>query len=366
MTCSDDVFLTTEQIEIRSLVREVLGNLLPMSQVRQAAHSGLPDLGWEQVIGNGWAGINLPEVLGGAGLGMLERQLVTAEIGRSLAAASYLGNCVLPSDVLELLAASGARSELLPQLCSGRHRYSVVDGRAGAPFGRVFATDGDEGWILSGVVEFVMSAPESDMLLVLAGTGHGETGLFLVPAAHAQIDRTSTLDITRSFGEVRLTDAAALRIDGGALEASAMRTYERRRNLALAAEMLATGFASADIALDFVKLREQFGRPVGSFQAIKHRLAHAWIKLDAASQLLFAALDAVGDESFADMLAAAACTVVDEASDLAVSECIQFHGGMGFTWEIDAHLYYRRRILLAALLGDREQQLDDLATALEL
>jgi alkylation response protein AidB-like acyl-CoA dehydrogenase len=161
-----------------------------------------------------------------------------------------------------------------------------------------------------------------------------------------------------------LVGAKAARINSGSLDVGALRTYENRRDLAVAGEMLAVGVASLEATLDYVRVREQFGQPVGRFQAIKHRLAHAWMRVDAAHQSLYSALDAVEDETFGASLAAAACAMADESTRLAVSEGIQFHGGMGFTWEIDAHLYYRRWFMDAALLAGGDQHLDRLATHL--
>jgi alkylation response protein AidB-like acyl-CoA dehydrogenase len=372
---SSSVLLTPEQTDIRALAREMLTDRYPTSRIRQLVNEqNVADDEWTDLVEFGWTGLNVAEEFGGTGLGLLERQLVIVETGRSLGLASYLDACVLPTDVLELLASEAARAELLPLLCAGERRITVVDGRTSQQrwsAAGVTATSAGDGWVLSGEADLVSGAGVAANFLVIADVGVDAHGLFMIErdSAGLRIAPVRTLDLTRRDADVTFTAAAATTIGGtdtGLLHRRALQEYDARRDLALIGDMLGASGAALDLTLNYVRVREQFGRPVGSFQAVKHRLAVAWTRVDAALELMYAALDTVVDEAYGPALSAAAAVAGSEASRLAVAEAIQFHGGMGFTWEVDAHLYYRRWFVDAARLGDRPQHLQRLATVLGL
>ncbi|RVU15747.1 acyl-CoA dehydrogenase [Streptomyces antnestii] len=314
---------TPEQDELRSAVRAVL-----------ARHEGAAAWG-PLTEGVGVTGLGIPEEYGGFGGGTVDTYVVMEELGRVLSPVPYLGSAVLAAQALVAAGDAGACAELLPALADG----SAVGALAWAEGGS-WEPDAIRarvrGGLLTGVKEHVLTgAGRPDTLLVLA---HGDDGLGLyqVPCAEVEFTLLSTMDQSRPQARVVL-DRAPARL----LAADGDRILARVRDLAtaaLAAEQ--TGAAAQALAdtVQYARDRVQFGRPIGSFQAVKHRVAELHVQVEYARSLALAAAHADAEPS----LAAAAGSACSEAYAKVAGEMIQLHGGIGITWEHPAHRHFKR------------------------
>ncbi|WP_369148334.1 acyl-CoA dehydrogenase family protein [Streptomyces sp. R44] len=336
---------TEEQEELRSAVRAVL-----------ARHPG--EAAWRPLTEQiGVAGLAVPEEYGGAGYGACEVHVVTEELGRELSPVPYLGSAVL---TVQALLASGdeeACARLLPELASG----AVVGALAWAEGGswdpsavRAEATAGPGAtWRISGTKEHVLDGADAGLLLVAARTGAG-VALFEVPGDGAGVAREAavTMDSTRAQARVELT-AAEGRLVGA--EGEGERVLAHVLDLActaLAAEQVGAAARCLELTLAYAKERVQFGRPIGSFQAVKHRLADAYVLVESArSAALGASFAAAAGDPELSRHAAAAKSACSEAFSAVAGEMIQLHGGIGITWEHDAHRYFKRAHGSAQLFG---------------
>ncbi|MFF9424814.1 acyl-CoA dehydrogenase family protein [Streptomyces sp. NPDC004288] len=336
---------TEEQEELRSAVRAVL-----------ARHQG--EAAWrpltEQV---GVAGLAVPEEYGGAGYGAGEVHVVMEELGRELSPVPYLGSAVLVVPALLASDDPEACARLLPELASG----AVVGALAWAENGswdpsavRAEATAGSGGeWRITGAKEHVLGGAEAGLLLVAARTEAG-VSLFEVPVDGDGVTRSPrvTMDSTRAQARVELTGARA-RLVGA--EGTGGRVLAHVLDLAcaaLAAEQVGAAARCLDLTLAYARERVQFGRPIGSFQAVKHRLADAYVLVESArSAALGASFAAAAGDPGLTRLAAAAKSACSEAFSSVAGEMIQLHGGIGITWEHDAHRYFKRAHGAAQLFG---------------
>jgi len=308
----------------------------------------------------GCAGLLVPEAHGGAGASYREAAVVAEEIGRAAAPVPYLGSAVLATAALLCVAgASGAGDGLseadellLAELAAGTTTaalavpFATMPGARTAPTVRVGpSADGDaEGtYRLSGAVLGVAEALPADVLLVPAdGVPYG---LYVVSAAEAGVASVPvvSLDMTRQLCDLTLTGVPARRLAGGAMAEQAVAEALLAGAAMLAAEQVGLAEAALEITLAYVKQRHQFARPVGSFQAVKHRLADLWVAVTqarAASRYAAACLATSDpDTAVAVALAKAACS---DTAMKAGQEMVQLHGGIGFTWEHPAHLYLKR------------------------
>ncbi|MGW4749103.1 acyl-CoA dehydrogenase family protein [Streptomyces sp. NPDC004290] len=336
---------TEEQEELRSAVRAVL-----------ARHQG--EAAWrpltEQV---GVAGLAVPEEYGGAGYGAGEVHVVMEELGRELSPVPYLDSAVLVVPALLASDDPEACARLLPELASG----AVVGALAWAENGswdpsavRAEATAGSGGeWRITGAKEHVLGGAEAGLLLVAARTEAG-VSLFEVPVDGDGVTRSPrvTMDSTRAQARVELTGARA-RLVGA--EGTGDRVLAHVLDLAcaaLAAEQVGAAARCLDLTLAYARERVQFGRPIGSFQAVKHRLADAYVLVESArSAALGASFAAAAGDPGLTRLAAAAKSACSEAFSSVAGEMIQLHGGIGITWEHDAHRYFKRAHGAAQLFG---------------
>ncbi|MFJ7496076.1 acyl-CoA dehydrogenase family protein [Streptomyces sp. NPDC097727] len=352
--------LTEEQEELRSAVRAVLGR-----------HAG--DAAWRPLTEQiGVAGLAVPEAYGGAGCGAREVHVVMEELGRELSPVPYLGSAVL---VVQALLASGdeaACARLLPGLASG----AVVGALAWAERGswdpsvvRAEATPGPgEMWRITGTKEHVLDGARAEVLLVAARSGAG-VSLFEVSGDGASTDRepTVTMDSTRTQARVVLTGAMG-RLVGA--EGEGDRVLPHVLELActaLAAEQVGAASRCLELTLAYAEERVQFGRPIGSFQAVKHRLADAYVLVESArSAALGASFAAAAGAPEQTRCAAAAKSACSEAFSAVAGEMIQLHGGIGMTWEHDAHRYFKRAHGSAQLFGPPAWHRERLAAGLGL
>jgi alkylation response protein AidB-like acyl-CoA dehydrogenase len=346
-----DLLYTETETELRAAVRSLLEDRAQWRDVLARTETPEPyDAGLWQALaaGVGCAGLLVPEDSGGAGASYREAAVVAEELGRAVAPVPYLGSAVVATTAL-LAAGDG---ELLAAVASGASTASLAVPFPAAPGAVPEATvrlgaaqPGDEpGTVrLSGTVAAVADALPADLLLVPAdGVPYG---LYLVPAGETGVTRTPavSLDMTRQLADLSFDDVPARRLAVGQAAEQAVSAALAAGAAMLASEQLGAAERCLEITVGYVKERRQFARPVGSFQAIKHRLADVWVAVTqarAAARYAAACL-ASGDPDapVAVALAKAACS---DTAVRAAQEMVQLHGGIGFTWEHPAHLYLKR------------------------
>ncbi|MFF4113246.1 acyl-CoA dehydrogenase family protein [Streptomyces sp. NPDC001714] len=344
---------TEEQRQLRAVLRDVLTDSCGPEQVREQAAGprGFDRALWDRLAGEiGVHGLAVPEAYGGAGYTFAELAVALEETGRVLCPAPLLPTVVLAG---EALLASGDRracERWLPGIASGA-RTATVAGVLQP--GRVTAERGPDGWVLRGEADFVPDGEGADLLLIAARAPDGERLFACVPdAATCRRRARRVLDSTRRQAQVRFTGAAADPVgEPGQAPAVAAAVLDAGR-VALAVEHVGGSAHALDATLEYVSHRTQFGRVIGSFQAIKHRLADLLVAVEgarSASSYARACLAVRRPElPVAASAAAVACT---GAYRLATTEYVQLHGGIGFTWEHPAHLYVRRARADEALFG---------------
>lgn len=334
--------LTDEQSFLQEAAAEALRRHTTLEQARGALDgTPLPDL-FAVAADAGWTGLLTAEEADGVGLGVYEALLVLEACGRHLADARLLGH--LPAAaLLELGAADVA---LRGALARGERRAALVDAELGER-GSVLVTerDGDGGApSVSGIVRGVLDAAGADVLVV----AEGDVVLVVDPDQPGlTVTARDAYDATRVLADVALDDVRGTRV---AVPADRLRDGRDLQRALLAAEAVGSAHACLDMARAYAVDRVAFGRPIGSYQAIKHKLVEMLRRIEGARSLLVAAGDAWGAERFAVLASAARVTAAD-ALDHAAPENIFIHGGVGATWEHDAQLFYRRAELGRRLAG---------------
>ncbi|WP_217546708.1 acyl-CoA dehydrogenase family protein [Streptomyces sp. GbtcB6] len=362
-----DARFTDEQDEIRRALRELLHKRCGTEDVRAAVDRAEGyDPGLWTALGEqlGLPGLALPEAYGGAGCTRTEVVLAAEELGRALAPTPFLATAVLAAPLLLALGTDAQRAELLPKIADGSRTAALAvpgtrlgtalaltgpgaaDWAGGGRSGGVQARRTAGRWRLYGEADQVLDGHRAGLLLVPAHTGgyaRSRVLLFLVAGDAAGVVRTrrTGLDATRSQGRIQLRDVQAELL--GSDEDSDVRAVLAGLGDFVAAVLAAEAVGAADRALErtveYVKQREQFGRAIGSFQAVKHRLADVYVAVRAArSAAYYAAWATVHGEPVGGLALAQAL----EALRTAAGEGIQLHGGIGFTWEHEAHLYFKR------------------------
>lgn len=358
-----------DQEALRDAARSFLASHSSSEAVRRAMASERgwdPEL-WRRIASElGWSALLIPEEYGGLGLGPVELVALMEEMGRALLCSPFLASVCLGGTAIELGGSEPQRRAHLPRIASGETiatlAYTEENGRWDAD--AIVATaraDGD-GFVLEGEKSFVPDGASADLFVVAARRpgSRGEEGvsLFAVPADAPGLARRAlpTLDQTRRQGEVRLDRVRvprdALLGEEGRGWVALARTLDRAL-VALAAEQVGGAQRCLDLAVDYAKQRVQFGRPIGSFQAIKHKCADMLVLVESArSASYYAGAAAAADDPELPVLASLAKAVCSDAYFRCAAEAIQIHGGVGFTWEVDCHLYFKRAKSSETLLGD--------------
>ncbi len=352
-----------EQEMLRDTVRSFLDDKAPSEKVRELMETdaGYDAELWSQIAMQGWQGMHIPEEYGGAGFGYLELVILMEEMGRSLFPAPFLSTVVLGANTLLVAGSEEQKQELLPAIADGSRIVALAhveeSGRWDAEGIQLRAkADGDD-YILTGTKLYVVDGHVADTLLVAARTEAG-VSLFVVDASADGITRTrlETMDMTRKQARVELADVrvpatAMLGADGSGWD-TLVKVLDLAA-VALAAEQVGGAQQCLDMAVEYAKVRVQFGRPIGSFQAIKHKCADMLVKVESAkSAAYYAGWAASEDNDELPVTAPLAKSYCSEAYFHCAAENIQIHGGIGFTWEHDAHLYFKRAKSTELLLGD--------------
>lgn len=371
--------LSEEQVMLQDSARRFFTDCSPSAAVRRTM---VGDLGhdpavWTQLVAMGWTGIAVPEAYGGLGLGQVELAIVQQEIGRTLCASPFFASAVLATQAV--LAAGSERQcqHWLPPLVAGETVAALActgpRGRAGADAIEVTLTPvAGTDIVLNGSAGFVVSGHAADWLVVAARGADAGCGISLVIVPRASIglrcEKIAAMDLTRpyarvDFDNVRVSADAVLGAVGTA--GPALARVLALGNIALAAEQLGGAEHCLAMSVDYAKQREQFGRAIGSFQAIKHKLADMMVAIEAArSGVYYAACAAQEEPALLAEAAAVAKSFCSDTFNRCAGEAIQVHGGIGFTWEHDAQLYFKRARAAANLLGDSRHQRELIAQQL--
>jgi alkylation response protein AidB-like acyl-CoA dehydrogenase len=354
-----NLVLSEEQEELQATVRRFLADRSPLSRVREVMEmaEGRDAALWDRMAGDlGLQGLTVPETYGGAGLGQVDLSVVMEELGAALTPSPFLASAVLAATALLAADDEEARRDLLPGVVSGTTIATLAVAENGAgwdPDGIAARAAFDDGrWVLEGAKTLVPDGAQADLLLVAARAGD-ELGLFAVEGGAPGLSRANLagLDPTRRLARLELARVPARRLVSEDA-AGALRHTLDLAAVALAGEQLGGMQRCLDLSVAYAKARYQFGRAIGSFQAVKHLLADMHVAMElsrsAVRYAAWAADEAPDELPVAAGLARAACS---EAFFRVAADTIQVHGGIGFTWEHDAHLYYRRAKSSQLLFG---------------
>ncbi len=304
--------------ELRAVARDLLGK------------AG-DDVDWRQLTAAGWTGLELPESLGGAGASFVETAILLEELGRASARTPYLGT-ILAVGALTALSPNDTRDTLLGRIGSG----------ATAAFASGFTVTGG---VVSGQAEFVPDARGAEVLLLLADDdGHP----VVVTSPELSVTAQPVLDETRALAVVTADGAAVSESWPLAADPGMLRD---RAAVAIACDSLGVAEAMLAATVDYVKVRRQFDRPIGSFQAVKHACADMLVQTSVARQLVDAAVAQVAQGTDSSRAASMAKSYACGMAVDVVGKTMQLHGGIGYTWESGVHVYLKRAALNRALFG---------------
>ncbi len=369
-----DFDFTQEQVMLRDLTREFLSRESTPREVRTLMEDarGFSEPTWNQIAEMGLPGLAIDAGYGGQGLGMIELALVVDEMGRAAFPGPFFPTVVLAATAIAASRNESQMARYLPDIAAGRTRATLAlieDALSWAPEGvRMRAERRGDGFVLNGVKRFVPWAHIADLVLVVARTSADGVTVFALPANAAGLSQTPNVEMDHTERSATLTfENVALPAD--AVIGSVGRGWDiiaptlQRAAIAAAAQMLGAARRCMDMSVEYAKVRQQFGQPIGMFQAIKHTCAEMLLDVEnahAATYYAAWALDAGSPDAL--LAASVAKAYVGDAARKVCGNSIQVHGGIGFTWEYDLHLYFKRAKHFEPLYGDadfhRERALD--------
>ncbi|MFZ8885463.1 MAG: acyl-CoA dehydrogenase family protein [Steroidobacteraceae bacterium] len=377
--------LTEEQEAIREAARDFLSKRADSARLRKdmLLPEGHDPALWKEISGElGWAGISLPEDVGGSGLGMVETAILLEEQGRCLYGGPFLASAGLATALLLEAPASEARDAILARLAVGEATAALaVTGDSGRPGGDAVAlelVEGPAGVQLRGHAAFVLNGNVADTFIAAAHDRRpGRDGLAMVAVAAGAsglaVKTLAAMDLTRPYARIECSNVQAVDVlvDGGGV---AVARGLQVAQVALAAEQLGAMQAVMDLTTEYARQRVQFGRVIGSFQAIKHRLADMMVICEAARSAVYYAACVVDEyrsdpaTGAAELAEAAALVKVYCSSGFhdVAGNAIQLHGGIGFTWEYDTQLFFKRARATSNLLGSPQYHREVIAELLGL
>jgi alkylation response protein AidB-like acyl-CoA dehydrogenase len=356
--------LSDEQRMLRDAARDFLGDRSSSTVVRtlMETDAGMDRELWLEMADLGWQAMAIPEAYGGAGFTMLELGIILEEMGRALTPTPFLSSVVLGANAILLAGNEAQKRDLLPTIAAGTRRLAAafVESDGGWDPAATRTTVRRDGAVLliTGEKSFVVDGHTADTLIVSARNEAGAVDLYLVDAAASGVaaSRLETMDMTRKQAAVSLQDVRVapetLLGDPGSGVATIAALYDLGA-VALAFEQVGGAERCMEMSVAYAKERYQFGRPIGSFQAVKHKCADMLVAVEGARSAAYYAgwAASVGDDDL-PVLAALAKSYCSEAFFDVAAETIQVHGGIGFTWEHDAHLYFKRAKTDQLMFGD--------------
>lgn len=356
-----DLEFTGDQDELRDSVRSFLEKECPAELVRRVVETGQPaDELWSSMVSLDWPALAIPEEDGGIGLSFVETAIVAEELGRVVAPGPLLATATQFAPVVREVGTSAQRQRFLGAVATGsltgslaladHPRYRGLDA-----INTRAERDGDS-WILSGTKYGVLGDVTTDEFVVIAAVGEG-LGAFVVSSNDLVISPMNSLDATRpvstiSLDQVRLGSDRALGEPGSPTALAGITRAVEEATVAMALETIGTADALFQMVLAYVKDRHQFGVPIGSFQAVKHKMSDMFVSLERGRSLCYFAVAAIDEDDPARTQAVAmAKAASDDCQRLVCQDSFQSFGGIGFTWEHDSHLFIKRAKTTGALFG---------------
>ena len=352
---------TGEQEELRASVRSFLEKECPIGVVRAVVETGeAPEKLWGSMVALDWPALAVPEQYGGIGLSILETAVVVEELGRAVAPGPLLATVTQFAPMVREVGSPEQQRHFLPAVATGE----VAGAVALADHPRAWSMDdvtmtaepAEGGWILTGRKFAVLAAEGTTDLVVVARAGEG-VGAFVVPIADAGLTPVQSLDASRPLAEATLQDIFvphdhALGEPGSPASTSGISRALQEATLGLALEAVGTCDALFQLLLAYLKERQQFGVAIGSFQALKHKMSNMFLAIERARSLCYFATAAINEDTPTRATSVAmAKAASDDCQNLVCREAIQSFGGIGYTWEHDAHLYVKRAATDGALFG---------------
>jgi alkylation response protein AidB-like acyl-CoA dehydrogenase len=377
-----DFSFTQEQELIRETASAFLSEISTSQAVREAMQTeqGYDDQTWQRICEEMyWQALHIPEEYGGLGLGYVELVSILEQMGRNLLCSPFFSTACLATNALLIAGTEAQKSAYLSQICAGLTAtlaFNSLEGSSAASQLAVIASACDEGYLLNGSSRYVIDGHSSSLLVVAArDASAGGVSLFVIDADVEGLNKRAlpTLDQTRKQAELVFENvkvpASSLML-AGALGAQALDKILSLASIAVAAEQMGGAQRVLDLAVEYTKEREQFKRPIASFQAIKHKAADMMVRAESAKSAVYYAA-CIADEflssGHADELVEAASIAKSYCSEAFVQnagEAIQMHGGVGFTWEYDVHLFFKRAKATEHFLGDASYHRERLAKQL--
>jgi alkylation response protein AidB-like acyl-CoA dehydrogenase len=359
-----DFTFSPEQEALRASVRDFLARETPASYVRAMIddEKGFTEDVWHQMADLGWLGLLVPETLGGSGLGLIDLAVVCEEMGKLPLPGPFFSSAVGAT----LAAARLGADDLLADFASGARRGTLAleEFGSGDPVGRTAttATPTSAGWALDGLKPVVLDGHTAAVAIVVARPPDGSLAAFAVDAPSAE--PVPNLDVTRKLARLSLRATSARRIGPDGDQTALLARVADDMAVALCAETVGACDRALEMAIEYSKARVQFDRPIATFQAIKHKIVDMLHQVELCRVgTHYAAWASHVDDAEREAAAAMAKSFVGEAANMITGENIQVHGGVGFTWDVDCHLLFRRvkaNDVLFGSAGWQRQRLADL------
>jgi alkylation response protein AidB-like acyl-CoA dehydrogenase len=348
------IAITSEHNDLADSVRSFVARVAPSEVLHEELETPIPNppTYWKAAAEQGLQGLHLSESVGGQGFGILELAIVLAEFGYGAVPGPFVPSAIASA----LISANDPDDKRLEALASGDAiaAYAIDSG--------LTATRQGDGLVIRGEVRAVPAAAQASILVLPVAIDSGEEWVIL-DADQVEIEPVASVDPLRPLAHVR---ANAVEVGDDRVLANLSRPRARAlMSTLLSAECIGVARWATDTASEYAKIREQFGRPIGQFQAIKHMCAGMVAETERATAAVWDAARAIDEDESYEFAAAVAATLAPVAAQQCAQDCIQVHGGIGFTWEHDTNVYYRRAIVLAACFGraaDYPQQVVDVAT----
>jgi acyl-CoA dehydrogenase len=356
-----DLEFSSEQEELRASVRSFLDKECPIDVVRAVVETGEgAEKLWASMVALDWPALAIPEEYGGLGLSFVETAVVVEELGRVVAPGPLLPTITQFAPMVREVGTPEQRRRFLPEVASGALAGTVALADHPRNWGvdevTMTAERAEGGWVLTGTKLGVLAGPGIDEIAFIARVGGG-VGAFVVPSAESGLTSTHSLDPSRPFftatlNRVLVPDDRALGEPGSAASAPAITRALQEATVALAVETVGTSDALFQLVLAYVKDRKQFAVPIGSFQAVKHKMTNMFVAIERARSLCYFAVAAIAEDTATRATAVAmAKAASDDCQRLVCRDSFQSFGGIGFTWEHDAHLFIKRAEASGGLLG---------------
>jgi alkylation response protein AidB-like acyl-CoA dehydrogenase len=358
-----------EQMLLKQTAADYLAEHAPLTVCREVLESDAAysaDL-WKGAAEMGWLGAVIPEEYGGAGFGHLELAVLAEEIGRSLAPIPFSSSVCLATEAILTAGSDDQRKTWLPQLAEGSAIGTLAVTEKAGQNGAESVKATFEGGVLTGTKIPVLDGDSANFAVVAARTGSGlSLALVDLEADGVTRERVKSIDPSRPVAKLTFDGVRAEALGQPGSAGPVLDRILDRGAVLLAFDQLGAASRSFEITKDFTLGRYAFGRPIASFQAIKHRLADLWCEIELArSNCYYGAWALSNDNEELDVAACLSRVSASDAFDQMTIEMVQLHGGVGYTWEYDCHLFYRRAKLMSAVLGSASHWRDKLIARLE-